>query len=274
MSTDALLACLRAIRPPANVEEWLRIGQPAPSGAAPSEDYRRAVQDMLAAFGALKRDTGDVTSPMAYYFVQSLLHSIQDGALASRTWQGLAGERCTGTGARLVHLLEENRLWCSTEPTPLRTIRAVMAVIKARRGAEDVYLMQYDTKAEQFQPIGGKEEPGDASSEAALTRELCEELSLSDLTPGQDFRIQPLAEHVRFREVSASVHVVTEYDHGFYHLTAIRFPLNTDHQTRWITASELAAGRTTDGYAVSALMDQHIPGGLAALAYSLERDIL
>lgn len=269
MSSDALLACLRTIRPPADVEEWLRISDPRLDDAAPSQDYRQAIRDMLAVFGVLSGETDEVTSPMAYYFVQSLLHSVQSGALTPDMWRGLTGEDCAGSGARLVHFLEENRLACSPRPTPLRIIRAVIGVIKARRGGEDVYLMQYDHKAEQFQPIGGKQEASDASSEAALTRELCEELSLTDLTPGKDFRIQPLAEHVQFMEVSASVHVVTQYDHGFYHLTDIRFPLHTDHDTRWISASDLAAGKTDDGYAISPLLDEYMPGLLATLPYSL-----
>jgi 8-oxo-dGTP pyrophosphatase MutT (NUDIX family) len=169
--------------------------------------------------------------------------------------------------------LEETRLACSPNPTPLRIIRAVIAVIKARRSDEDVYLMQYDHKAEQFQPIGGKQEVTDASSEAALTRELCEELSLANLTPGQDFRLRPLVEHVQLMEVSASVHVVTQYDHGFYHLTDIRFPLKTDHATRWIGASELAEGKTRDGLAVSSLIDDTLPGILTTLPYSLSAPV-
>jgi 8-oxo-dGTP pyrophosphatase MutT (NUDIX family) len=273
MSTDALLACLTAIRPPAHVEEWLRISPPMPSEAEPPHDYRRAVRDVLLALGVLSTETGEVTSPMAYYFVQSLLHLAQDGALTPDSWRGLAGEGCAGSGARLVHLLEETRLHCSANATPLRIIRAVMAVIKARRGDDDVYLMQYDHKAEQFQPIGGKQEVTDASSEAALTRELCEELLLANLTPGRDFRIHPLAEHVQFAQVSASVHLVTQYDHGFYHLTDIRFPVQTDRATRWISATELAEGKTRDGLFVSSLMDDHMPGVLSSLPYSLSGDL-
>ena len=60
-------------------------------------------------------------------------------------------------------------------------IEAVIGIIKARRGDDDVYLMQYDEKAEQFQPIGGKREAFDVSTHAALTRELCEELALDNL---------------------------------------------------------------------------------------------
>src|SRR5437870_4793902 len=94
MSTDALLACLWAIRPPADVEEWLRISPPTASGAEPSHDYRRAVRDVLIVLGVLSEQTGEVTSPMAFYFVQSLLHLAQDETLTPDSWQGLMGEGC------------------------------------------------------------------------------------------------------------------------------------------------------------------------------------
>lgn len=273
MTPEKLLTCLRAVQPPAGVEEWLRTLQPAAEDVVPSEDYRRAVHDVLVSLGVLSGTTGEVTSPMAYYFVQSLLCSIQDGAFKPAIWQGSMGEDCAGGGARLVHMLEENRLACCANPTPLRVVQAVTAVIKARRGGDDVYLMQYDEKARQFQPIGGKQELTDASNEAALTRELCEELSIAALRPGQDFQIHPLVEHRRLTEVSGSLHVITQYDHSFYHLTDIRFPVKTDHWTRWITGSELAAGRTSDGYAITALFEDSMPGVLPTLDTSF-RDVV
>jgi len=271
MNRDQLLAYLHSIPAPADVEEWLvkdhassELSQPSVQG-----DYAHAMRELLAALGVLTADSGAVTSPMAYYFVRSLAYAIQDRALTPGSWRGLPDEGCAGAGARLVRLLEETRLACASTPTPLRVVRAVTAVIKARRGAQDVYLMQYDQKARQFQPIGGKQEAFDADAVAALTRELCEELNIATLTPGQDFAVHPLTQNVQVSEVSASVHVVTRYDHSFYHLTDIRFALPDDALTRWITAAEMAAGRTTDGLAITSLFEDYLPGILPTLGYSL-----
>jgi hypothetical protein len=206
---------------------------------------------------------------MAFYFVQSLMHTIAEGSLTAESWQRLAGDVCGGVGARLVDLMESNRLACSPEPTPLRIIQVVTAVIKARRADGDVYLMQYDDKAEQFQPIGGKQETTDSSNQAALIRELCEELTIPGLIPGEDCRIHPIVEHALILEVSNSLHVLTQYDHSFYHLTEVRFPINIDHITRWISASELMARKTHDGYAITSLFEDHLPGVLPTLGYSL-----
>ncbi len=273
MTIDILLACLRAIPRPAEAEEWLLTNPTVvPRGTVPA-DYRRAVQDMLVAMGVISAETGEVTSPIAYYFVQSLLASLRDGALTPAAWQGAASDDRAGIGARLVRLLETHRASSLKNPAPLRVIQAVMAVIKARRGTEDVYLMQYDKRAEQFQPIGGKQENFDADSEAALTRELCEELEIEGLQPGRDFELRPVVDHVHSMEVSPTVYLITQYDHSFYHVTNIRFPVPTDQYTRWISAAELADGRTHDGLAISGLLDEHVRNAMATLEYSLPHPV-
>ena len=269
MTIDSLTACLRAIQPPAKIEEWVRAEGLSAPGSLPSPDYQQAVRDLLALLGVVSEDGGQIVSPTAYYFVQSLLYARRDGVLSPAVWQGKGAQDCTSLGGDLVTLLESHRLACSPSPTPVRVVEAVMAVIKARRGNEDVYLMQYDEKAAQFQPLGGKREAFDISSEAALTRELCEELVIDSLTAGQDFKIRPLLEHLKLNEVSASVHVITQYDHSFYHLTDVRFSFAIDHITRWIGETELASRKTHDGYAITSLYDDYMPGTLKTLPYSL-----
>ena len=270
MANNVLTSCLEAIPVPAGVEEWLQPSASVPPLPSNSE-YQRGVYDTLAALGVLT-DRGELASPMAYYFIRSLGASLADNALDAAAWQGTAHEDCAGTGAQLVRLLESHRLACCDDPTPLRIVRAVTAVIKARRGSENVYLMQYDSKARQFQPIGGKQESFDVDSLAALTRELGEELNLASLQAGIDFKAHPLKENIRVDEVSASTNVITRYDHSFYHLTDIRFALAIDELadvTRWLSEAELAAHQTTDGLAVTALFDEQLPGVLQTLAYSV-----
>ncbi len=269
MTTDELVHCLAALPIPNDVEEWL---QPNAAVALLSEDsdhhYQRGVLDVLTALGVLNGN-GELASPMAYYFIRSLQASVADRALGAAAWQGMAHEDCKGTGAKLVRLIEEHRLACCEDPTPLRVVQAVTAVIKSQRNGEDVYLMQYDSKARQFQPIGGKQESFDADSLAALTRELCEELAIASLQSGVDFKVHPLKENVQVNEVSATIHVLTRYNHSFYHLTDIRFGLPIDDTTRWLTDAELANHRTADGLAITALFDQYIPGVLPTLGYSV-----
>jgi hypothetical protein len=270
-NADKLLAALRSIGAPRNVEEWFvpDTGDERDQHlVSQNNDYTQAVYDVLAALGVVS-DDGEATSPMAYYFVQSLLGVVRDGALNDQAWRGPVTEVCAGAGARLVRHLEETRLACAEEPLPLRIVRASTAVIKARRGDEDVYLMQYDEKARQFQPIGGKEELTDGSPEAAMTRELCEELALEGIEPGRDFSLTALAADVQTDEISASLHVITRYTHSFYHLTDVRFAVPLDEHTRWLTEYEMNTGFTLDGHVVSRLFEDYMPGMLPTLGYSL-----
>jgi 8-oxo-dGTP pyrophosphatase MutT (NUDIX family) len=270
MNNAHLLDALRGIAAPSNVEEWM-LGSHGPQPQTESEpasaEYRRGVRDVLAALGALSTK-GEVVSPMAYYFVQSLQHAIDEGTLNEGAWLGKSNEACAGVGARLVQLLESARLNCTPDPAPLRIVRASTAVIKAQQAGQDVYLMQFDDKAQQFQPIGGKQELSDSSSEAALAREICEELNLIAQLD-EDFKAKPLALDIQVNEVSASLHVLTRYYHSFFHVTDVRFTIPLDDTTRWLPYSELLAGRTEDGYAVSTLFNQYIPGVLPTLGYSV-----
>src|SRR5260221_1052685 len=272
MSREKLLACLQAIQAPADVEEWLITAheRSASSGGESNTEYDRAIRDLLVGLGIISAETGEATSPMAYYLIQRLYHALDEGPLMPENWRGLPDEGCAGAGARLVHLMEETRLGCTANPTPLRIVRAVTSVIKARQAGQDVYLMQYDQKARQFQPIGGKQEHFDSDGEAALTRELCEELAIAELRPGLDFRIHPLNQDLKVDAVSASVHVLTRYSHSFYHLTDVRFPISIDEATRWLSAAEVQAGKTTDGLAITSLFEDYMPGVLPTLSYSLE----
>src|SRR5258708_3273068 len=128
MTTSGLMDWLQALRIPDGVEEWLGPEEAAPSTRS-SHDYRRGVNDVLAALGALSAEGGELTSPMAYYFVRSLLASLHDGTLNAASWQGLPDAAFARTAARLVRLLEENRLAYCGNPTPLRVVRARTAII-------------------------------------------------------------------------------------------------------------------------------------------------
>ena len=261
MSIDKLLACLQRVQAPSGVEEWLRpVNRSDLSG--PEIQYQQAIQDLLVALGVLTTEA-TATSPTAYYFVQSLICMLQDHALTPTVWDSSAGRQ-------LVHVLEQVRMENAADPTPLRTVRASTALIKARHGDQDVILMQFDEKAQQFQPIGGKQEDYDGSGEAALTRELSEELGIPELVAGRDFKIHPLALNVAVDEISASVHVMTRYYHSFYHLTDVRFAIPRDDITRWLTLDEVLKGRTQDGRSVSMLFEEYVPGALKQVGYSLE----
>jgi len=266
-SGELLTACLKSFARPDDPEASRLIHLDGESAVLP-EGYRAAITDLLYALGALAEDRQTFSSPMAYYFAQSLIRAVRDSAFGPEQWVGKPDSGCAGFGARLVRLLELQRLECVPDPSPIRVVSAVSAVIKARRGNDDAYLMQWDAAASQFQPIGGKVDPEDASGQAALIREIAEELDRADLIPGDDYQIVTLAENVRTSMISNTIHVITAYDLSFYQLTHLRFSIPTDGITRWVSRTEMLAGRTDDGRRISAILIDNIRPLLDGLPYS------
>lgn len=269
MSLEMLLTALRGYTRPDDPELKRLNGNLAPetSVTIPTE-YQQAVTDLLSGLGVLAANRQDFSSSTAYLFVQAVIHTLQDRAFTAAEWSGAPNDPCGGAGAALVRWLETHRLNCVADPAPIRRIRAVAAVIKARQDGEDVYLMQYDQEASQFQPLGGKIEAEDTSPEAALARELAEELEMEHLRLNVDYQLVPLRDGIHERSVSSSVHVLTEYYHSFYQMRGARFVPHLNRITRWITATELQRGLTNDGMKISTLIATRIEHLLAGLPYS------
>lgn len=255
---DHLLMTLRAIARPAEAESWLHtnpIDADPTADQAPSDAEGHAATALLQALGALI-NAETVSSPMGYYFVQSLIVLFEDaqreGVDLATAWQRNANLN-DGLGARLVNTIETFRLEAFAQPTALRSIAAVLAVITKRQDDQQYCLMQFDEKADQFQPLGGKREADDPTVEAALLRELAEELNLDPLA-SDSCQLVPLVLNKRYQQVSATLQVITQYEHSFYHVRAIRFPLVVDDLTRWISLNEIRAGVTHDGRKISPLV--------------------
>ncbi|MCS6871041.1 MAG: NUDIX hydrolase [Anaerolineae bacterium] len=257
MSLERLIAALR------------QMTQAVESDADLPSAYRDALCDLLVGLGVLEKDRRTFSTPIARAFVQSLSCCLEEGVLTSAAWRGAPEEPCSGIGALLTQTLERHRRVCSAQPQPLRVVRTAMAIIKARRNDEDVYLMQYDAPARQFQLLGGKREMTDESSAATLVRELREELGMDDLTPERDFTLSLLLDSVREMSVSESAHVLSAYEHSFYQLLNVRFQVTETDITRWLTMDELLSGRTHDGRRVSRLIANHLAELLPTLRYSL-----
>lgn len=247
MSLEMLLAALHSYSRPDDPElRRLNAAITPEAFVSISRDYQQAITDLLCGLGVLSADGQQFSSTTAYLFVQSLIYSLRNSAFNPTQWSAAPHDPCSGAGASLVRWLETHRLNCVENPSPIRRIRAVAAVIKSRQGDDDVYLMQYDQEASQFQPLGGKIEDEDASPEAALARELSEELEMEHLRLNVDYQLVPLQVAFYERSVSSSVHVLTEYEHSFYQMRAARFIPHLNSITRWLRLAELRRGVTQD----------------------------
>ncbi len=218
----------------------------------PSSDYACGVIDLLCLLGlARRRQDGLAPSgEVAAMVIDSLRAHLAEGVSVGLPWNDLDAE-----GLRGVDVLRTIELarWAAVEqPAPARTVRVVQAVIKARQGDEDVYLMQFDRHAGRYQPIGGKQEPTDVDADAALRREIMEELGLNAIPGPDDCTLEFLC-HRRMVEISATYGILTAYDMDFYAVGEVRFPIRADASTRWLTRREIAAQRASDSRAISSV---------------------
>jgi 8-oxo-dGTP pyrophosphatase MutT (NUDIX family) len=218
---------------------------------APDSDYARGVLDVLALMGLIRMGQGHAVpaDEVAAMVLNSLQAHLQDGVAVGLGWGDLDAKMPRGVD--ILRAIEEARLQRVPHPSPARVVRAVEAVIKARQGGQDLYLMQYDLHAGRFQPIGGKQEPHEHDLGDTLRREIAEELKLS-APPGPDeCTLSLLRDDWQVTVLSATYGVLTRYTIAFYALSRVRFPIQTDQDTCWLTREEIAAGRSHDGRAIS-----------------------
>lgn len=266
-----LIALLAELPPPTLDDDWL-IDLPSLSAAAATATPGKVdpgLKSILIGFGLITPD-GSFVSATAYYFYRSLIAGLQDGTLGTVAWRDQRGS----TGFSLLESLERSRLKREDHVIPLRQLAAVMSVIKKEQDGKALYLMQYDAKAEQYQPLGGKREHFDADDQAALLRELSEELNLPPLIINSDLDVQFIAT-ATVDKVSVSLGVLTRYRHTFFHVMNAKFladparDLTGDGITIWLDDDAILAGRAPDGKAISRIYQENIGDVLDQLPSSL-----
>ena len=218
---------------------------------SPDDDYARGALDVLALLGLVTGGAGpaEPSGQVAAMALDALRAHLADGVTAGLDWEDLDAQ--PPRGVDILRALEAARLRKVEQPTPSRVVAAAQSVVKTRRGADDLYLMQYDRHGGRYQPIGGKRDPGETDLSATLRREICEELALPSIPGPDQLRLTPLGEGWQELTLSATYGVLTRYTFAFFLAEDIRFPLTTDADTRWLTRAEVAASRADDGRAIS-----------------------
>jgi 8-oxo-dGTP pyrophosphatase MutT (NUDIX family) len=233
-------------------------------------DYARGALDVLAVFGLVTLDAGraEPAGMVAAMVIDSLRAHLTDGVSVGLHWDDLEAE--SPRGVDILRAFEHARVTRVNRPTPARVVEAAQSIIKMRRSETDLYLMQFDGHAGRYQPIGGKREPFDADAEAALRREIAEELQLA-APPGPDqITLEPVGEGWVETTLSATYGILTQYTFSFFRAGDIQFAIPLDEDTRWLTRAEIAAGRAEDGRAISPIYLQalgldlldNLPAGL------------
>jgi 8-oxo-dGTP pyrophosphatase MutT (NUDIX family) len=174
----------------------------------------------FARLGLLQRHSGDsvqAVSDDACTFLHSLGQYVRGGLPLLGDWRA-RGSTPEARGHRnLLGVLENYRVARQGRDAPAsRRVDAVAAIIKGKLEDQHVYLLQYNPNWGIPWWIGGIVEKTDPGPEAALRRELEEELGLS---PQAIDSVRPFGKPYSYRRMSSRLHALTEYRTRFYSVT-------------------------------------------------------
>jgi 8-oxo-dGTP pyrophosphatase MutT (NUDIX family) len=160
-------------------------------------------------------------------------------------------------GLHLLEALEARRERAAAqhglEAAPVRDQSAVVIVIRSEINGRLFLLHQFDQRANQYQLIGGRMEPGESVLDTAH-RELIEELGPSQPQPlgSGDYTLHPLfdgAPALTVDERSRTYGARTRYNFFVCEAT-FHTRLLLGRHDRWIEKTELLRGLTSDGFQV------------------------
>ncbi|NDJ54479.1 MAG: NUDIX domain-containing protein [Chloroflexi bacterium] len=232
------------------MDEWLIRLQEALDGGT-EDDYSQGVQDVLRLLGwmdAAGQACGDVTAML----LASLRAHAAQGLTAAHDWEDLDASGLRGVD--VLRALEASRIAGVEAAAPARHVSVAQVIIKRGTDAGDQYLYCYDPQAGQYQPVGGKRDPEDASLEAALRREMFEELELGAIPTVQEVSLELVKDDWRTQEVSRTYGILTGYQFAFFHAQRLLFPLTISRDIRWIGREQIAAGWAADEREISPIL--------------------
>ncbi|MBI5291551.1 MAG: NUDIX hydrolase [Chloroflexi bacterium] len=175
--------------------------------------------------------------------------------------------------------MEQKRIEVSRQnkidPGYSRLQSIAIVIIRGVDRSKSYFLHQWDSHAEQYQLIGGRQRPGESIVETAK-RELQEELGQQDWVYGRDYDLTQLTDQpVAMLALSRTYGALTRYEHWPFHARLMVDSLHLSEIDKWIESDEMRRGVTKTGKRVSSpeqyrLLDAVIPSGLEALHESIK----
>lgn len=222
-----------------------------------------------------------IRSEIAGYFLRSLSKYLKEDRKVLSNWersgvdQGPFSINDFLSGPQFLYAMEFCRSQDNEGVAPIRETNVVKAIIKAKvRGKkEPVFLTQFDERTKKYQLIGGHIRKTDQDHEDSVHRELEEELNRDNFVAVLNYELRYL-DSVEARELSLTFGVNTQYKLLYYQPVFETNQLKLGPNDRWITLSELIAGKTKRGIEINEPaiieLNQKLPGGLIGLNLSLE----
>lgn len=151
-----------------------------------------------------------------------------------------------------------------------------LILIKGLEKGEIYFLHQWDTAAEQYQLIGGRQRPNESHFETAK-RELHEEIIRHDLVYGRDYELTLLSnpsQPIKALEISRTFGALTAYEFWIYGVKFKFDQLRLSEIDRWISIDEMKKGITNRGSSISdpklyRFFDASLPSGIEGVPLSI-----
>jgi 8-oxo-dGTP pyrophosphatase MutT (NUDIX family) len=216
--------------------------------------------DMLAYLGMLRRSADEATvqivSVQAGYMLRMLVALLDMRVPLIADWdsEGITPDMMHpfAKGVDLLAAAERRRLEVDPHSSPLRTVESVIGLIAQEASAgQRRYLLSWDEPAQQWQFVGGRTSVHDVSLQAALLREMTEELACAPLVEGVHVHLSRIGEPFTLQRVSPTYGMLSS---ATFHAFAVGFlgPLpRLPADTRWVSEAEIWGYHTADGQPIA-----------------------
>lgn len=239
---------------------------------------------MLQTIGVVKLNENNcvqASSQTAKYMLESLASFVESGKTLVDDWQtrGVYRDNTSGSlqnAATFLHEMEKRRVEALDSPLPVRNEQVAQVLIKRTNPTtrQSEFLFQYDANADQYQLIGGRRKITDETLEAAIIREIEEEL-VDNLQFQQDYELTLVSEDLTpIPTLSPTFGALSEYHFWIFHMRDLNQTLNLHENDQWVPIDDVIRGRVinTNGETIVAtdnaiytLINDSIEGGLASL---------
>lgn len=218
------------------------------------------------------------TSQTAKYALMSLSSYVENELPIVADWKtrGVHRDAEAGAlqnGATFLFELEKQRVAHLDTPAPSRHEEVVQVIIKRTnpQTGQAELLMQYDANADQYQLIGGRRSPNDATQLISIVREIDEEVKITIIYQ-QDYQLELIIPKMIIPStISRTFGALTEYHFTVYHMTGLQKSIELGQDDAWLPLSDLLSDDMTAPQNQSLLqqIDQMLLGGINSLSDSL-----
>jgi 8-oxo-dGTP pyrophosphatase MutT (NUDIX family) len=234
----------------------------------------------------IKDDSFRIKGQIPFYFINCLKWYITNDEKLISNWDrpGVGHDinvnNLLDKAPYLLKLLEyRKKEICQIKQKPIESSRkqkVSIVLIKTEYKKIPYFLFQWDTRAEQFQLIGGRSREGETEFETAK-REFNEEIQLHDFVYNRDYTLEPLISNIKITDISRSFGALTDYEFSFF-LAKIKIKkIKLTEVDRWISIDEMEKGRTKNGKIITDILyfkffNKNLPDGFKGVDNSLNQN--